>query len=111
MQLKDIDLSEKTKLLHVDKIKNDFTVDAVVNKLKGSDAIASSLTKEFKKGVQLFVIAMLSKFFERESIRICCTSICKHFLAIENVIIAKRKAAWEIESSSEVLHWESNQWL
>lgn len=79
MQLKDIDLSEKTKLLPVDKIKNVFTVDAVVNKLKGSDAIASSPIKKFKKGVQLFFIAILSKLFERESIRICSTSIYKYF--------------------------------
>ena len=63
-QLKEIDLTDKMKLLPVDKINNDFSVDVVVNKLKRSDAITSQI-KEFRKGAQLFVIAM-SKLFERK---------------------------------------------
>ena len=58
IQLKEIDITDKIKLLPVDKINNGLSVDAVVNKLKRYDAVPSWI-KEFKKDVQLFVIAML----------------------------------------------------
>ena len=47
-QLKEIDLTDKAKLLAVDKINNDLS-DVIVNKLKWSDATPSQI-KEFKEG-------------------------------------------------------------
>ena len=63
-QPKEINLTDKAKLLPVEKINNCFSVDVVVNKLKRSNAITSQIN-ELKKGTQLFVITMLSKLFER----------------------------------------------
>ena len=64
-QLKEIDLTDKTKLLPVDKINSGFSVVFVVNNLKRSNAITSSQVKEFKKGAQSFVTRMLMKLFDR----------------------------------------------
>ena len=80
IQLKEIDLTDKTEFLPVDKINNGLSVDAVVNKLKRFDAVPSWI-KEFKKDVQLFVIAMLSKLFDRsplDSAVLRCASIFDH---------------------------------
>ena len=63
-QPKEINLTDKAKLLPVEKINNCFSVDVVLNKLKRSNAITSQIN-ELKKGTQLFVITMLSKLFER----------------------------------------------
>jgi len=64
-QLKEIDLSDKNNLLPLEKINTGFAVDNVIKDLIRSDTVTSVEVKKFRAGAQLFVVAMLTKLFER----------------------------------------------
>ena len=103
-QLKEISLTDKTKFLLVDKINNGFSVD-VCGQQTSIQCNHIVLDKGVQKRCPAFCNPNVVKIVWKESIRICSALMCKYFWPIKNVSIAKRKAAWEIQSSFEVFHW------
>ena len=90
-QLKDINLTDKTKFVLVDKINKGFFADVVIKKLKQSDAIISSQIKDFKKGAQVFVIMMLSKLFERSPLGSALLQCASIFNALRMSVLPREK--------------------
>ena len=64
-QLKEIDLSDKTKLFIVDKIYNGFSMGVVAYRLKRSDTITSCQIKEFKKVSSCLPSQCCQNYFRR----------------------------------------------